>query len=82
MSLTLIIHPSPLLSLTKILDAVYARGCTFWDTSDAYGDSEVLLGKWYNLTYLMVSVLTLMYQVQKDRQKKCHIPSYKIRTRS
>ena len=29
------------------LDAVYARGCTFFDTSDSYGDNEALLGKWF-----------------------------------
>ncbi|VDB85370.1 unnamed protein product [Peniophora sp. CBMAI 1063] len=29
------------------IDAVYARGCTFLDTSDLYGDSEALLGKWF-----------------------------------
>lgn len=31
----------------KVLDAVYERGCTNWDTADVYGDSEELLGKWY-----------------------------------
>jgi len=31
----------------KFLDALYASGCTFWDTADLYGDSEELLG---NLT--------------------------------
>lgn len=30
----------------KILDMAHARGCTFWDTADAYGDSEDLIGKW------------------------------------
>lgn len=34
----------------KILDAVYESGCRFWDTSDVYGDSEVLLGKWFKRT--------------------------------
>lgn len=34
----------------NFLDAVYARGCTFWDTSDAYGDSEILLGNWFKKT--------------------------------
>ena len=29
-----------------VLDALYERGCTNWDTSNIYGDSEVLLGKW------------------------------------
>lgn len=31
----------------KFLDALYNSGCTFWDTSDAYKDSEDLLGKWF-----------------------------------
>lgn len=29
-----------------MLDAVYEAGCTNWDTADAYGDSEELIGKW------------------------------------
>ncbi|KAJ7128721.1 NADP-dependent oxidoreductase domain-containing protein [Mycena epipterygia] len=34
----------------KVLDAVYAAGCTFWDTADAYMDSEELIGKWFKRT--------------------------------
>ncbi|KAJ7437595.1 NADP-dependent oxidoreductase domain-containing protein [Mycena galericulata] len=34
----------------KVLDAAYAAGCTFWDTADLYGDSEVLIGKWFKRT--------------------------------
>jgi len=34
----------------KLLDAVYASGCTFWDTADIYGDSEELIGKWFKRT--------------------------------
>ncbi|EKM52676.1 uncharacterized protein PHACADRAFT_261264 [Phanerochaete carnosa HHB-10118-sp] len=34
----------------EMLDALYARGCTNWDTSNAYGDSEVLLSKWFKRT--------------------------------
>ena len=30
----------------KVLDGVYASGCTFWDTADVYGDNEELIGKW------------------------------------
>ncbi|KAI0050210.1 Aldo/keto reductase [Auriscalpium vulgare] len=33
-----------------VLDAAYANGCTNWDTADAYGDSEALLGKWFART--------------------------------
>ncbi|KAJ7131436.1 NADP-dependent oxidoreductase domain-containing protein [Mycena epipterygia] len=31
----------------KVMDAAYAAGCTMWDTADAYGESEDLIGKWY-----------------------------------
>ncbi|KAG9218088.1 hypothetical protein CCMSSC00406_0010247 [Pleurotus cornucopiae] len=34
----------------KVLDTVYESGVTFWDTADGYGDSEVLLGKWFKRT--------------------------------
>ncbi|KAF8268082.1 Aldo/keto reductase [Lactarius quietus] len=34
----------------KMLDAVYESGCTNWDTADAYGDSEELIGKWFQRT--------------------------------
>jgi aryl-alcohol dehydrogenase-like predicted oxidoreductase len=30
----------------QVLDAAYENGCRHWDTSDAYGDSEELIGKW------------------------------------
>ncbi|KAI0600889.1 NADP-dependent oxidoreductase domain-containing protein [Biscogniauxia sp. FL1348] len=33
-----------------ILDHAYEIGETFWDTSDFYGDSEELLGKWFART--------------------------------
>lgn len=33
-----------------VLDALYAKGCTNWDTSNVYGDSEVLIGKWFKKT--------------------------------
>ncbi|RDW76110.1 aldo reductase-2 [Coleophoma crateriformis] len=32
------------------LDQVFARGETFWDSADVYGDSEDLLGKWFKQT--------------------------------
>ncbi|KAJ7659143.1 NADP-dependent oxidoreductase domain-containing protein [Mycena polygramma] len=34
----------------KVLDAAHAAGCTFWDTTDLYGDSEELIGKWFKRT--------------------------------
>ncbi len=33
------------LTLSQLLDTVYAAGCTNWDTADAYGDSEELIGR-------------------------------------
>lgn len=32
-----------------LLDHAYEVGCTFWDSSDFYGDSEVIIGKWLAL---------------------------------
>jgi len=36
----------------KVLDAVYERGCTNWDTADVYGtgDNEKLIAKWFKRT--------------------------------
>ncbi|EKM58171.1 uncharacterized protein PHACADRAFT_207004 [Phanerochaete carnosa HHB-10118-sp] len=34
----------------KVLDAAYEHGCTLWDTSDIYGDSEDLFGQWFKRT--------------------------------
>ncbi|KAF7793540.1 hypothetical protein EIP86_004654 [Pleurotus ostreatoroseus] len=34
----------------KLLDEVYARGCTNWDTANIYGDSEDIIGKWFKKT--------------------------------
>lgn len=39
-------HDFSLSPTQQFLDAVYAKGCTFWDTADAYADSEDLIGKW------------------------------------
>ncbi|KAI0165102.1 Aldo/keto reductase-like protein [Hypoxylon sp. FL1284] len=33
----------------KILDRAWELGARFWDTAAAYGDSEVLVGKWFKL---------------------------------
>ena len=38
--------PKPDEERFKVLDAAYEKGCTFWDTSDNYGDNEELIGKW------------------------------------
>ncbi|QRV78189.1 aldo/keto reductase family protein [Ceratobasidium sp. AG-Ba] len=34
----------------KVLDRLLELGCTNWDTSDYYGDSEDLIGKWFKRT--------------------------------
>ncbi|KAK7460545.1 Aldo-keto reductase str7 [Stygiomarasmius scandens] len=34
----------------QVLDAAYAQGCRHWDSSNVYGDSEVLIGKWFKKT--------------------------------
>ncbi|KAK0434551.1 Aldo keto reductase [Desarmillaria tabescens] len=34
----------------KILDAAYEKGCRHWDSADIYGDSELLIGKWFKRT--------------------------------
>jgi aryl-alcohol dehydrogenase-like predicted oxidoreductase len=38
--------PPPDAQRFAVLDYVFQSGCTFWDTSDIYGDSEDLIGKW------------------------------------
>ncbi|KAK0486599.1 NADP-dependent oxidoreductase domain-containing protein [Armillaria novae-zelandiae] len=34
----------------KVLDAAYNHGCRHWDSSNFYGDSELLIGKWFKRT--------------------------------
>ncbi|KAI1154383.1 putative aldo-keto reductase [Nemania diffusa] len=34
----------------KLLDRAYELGCTHWDSAALYGDSEELLGKWFQRT--------------------------------
>ena len=33
-----------------LLDRAYELGSRFWDSSDVYGDSEALVGKWFKRT--------------------------------
>lgn len=33
----------------RLLDRAWELGCTNWDTADAYGDSEDIIGKWLKL---------------------------------
>ncbi|KAI0783836.1 Aldo/keto reductase [Irpex lacteus] len=42
--------PRPEEEQLKFLDDLYATGCTFWDTADAYGNSETVIGKWFKRT--------------------------------
>jgi len=42
--------PQPDEERLKLLDAVYASGCTFWDTADVYADSEDIIGRWFKRT--------------------------------
>jgi aryl-alcohol dehydrogenase-like predicted oxidoreductase len=39
--------PKPDEERLKLLDYIYSTGLTNWDSSDLYGDSEELLGKWF-----------------------------------
>ena len=34
----------------KLLDRAYELGQTYWDSADAYMDSEDLIGRWFNRT--------------------------------
>lgn len=34
----------------KVLDRAYELGQNFWDSADVYGDSEDLIGKWFQRT--------------------------------
>jgi aryl-alcohol dehydrogenase-like predicted oxidoreductase len=34
----------------KFLDRAHKLGCTHWDSAALYGDSEELLGKWFERT--------------------------------
>ncbi|EED13609.1 hypothetical protein TSTA_098660 [Talaromyces stipitatus ATCC 10500] len=40
--------PPPDAERFVLLDHAYNRGETFWDTADEYGNSEYLLGKWFD----------------------------------
>ncbi|KAK3385640.1 NADP-dependent oxidoreductase domain-containing protein [Podospora didyma] len=39
--------PLPDAQRLAILDYAHELGCTFWDTSDIYWDSEEIIGKWF-----------------------------------
>ncbi|KIK64240.1 hypothetical protein GYMLUDRAFT_40526 [Collybiopsis luxurians FD-317 M1] len=42
--------PEPDEERLKVLDAVYESGYTHWDSANVYGDSEILIGKWFKKT--------------------------------
>ncbi|KAI9745046.1 MAG: hypothetical protein M1818_001324 [Claussenomyces sp. TS43310] len=42
--------PTPDEERLKLLDRVYELGCLHWDTAALYGDSEELLGRWFQQT--------------------------------
>ena len=64
-----------------MLDAVYESGCTNWDTADVYGDSEELIGNWYELSleYDDRSRIYNETQVQAHRQTRRDIHSHEVR---
>jgi len=59
----------------KVLDAVYASGCNHWDSANVYGDSEVLIGKWFKQTGKRNEIfLTSKFGITKEGP--CGEPSY------
>jgi aryl-alcohol dehydrogenase-like predicted oxidoreductase len=42
--------PPPDNERLAFLDRAYELGCTHWDSAALYGDSEELLGKWFERT--------------------------------
>lgn len=42
--------PTPDEERFKLLDRVYELGCVHWDSAALYGDSEELLGRWFQRT--------------------------------
>jgi aryl-alcohol dehydrogenase-like predicted oxidoreductase len=43
-------NPGPDEERFKVLYRAYELGQTNWDSADSYGDSEVLIGKWFKRT--------------------------------
>lgn len=42
-------HSRPDEERFKVLDRAWELGETFWDSAQAYGDNELLIGKWFKL---------------------------------
>ncbi|GAM83003.1 hypothetical protein ANO11243_009890 [Dothideomycetidae sp. 11243] len=49
-AMTIGFYGEPIEDRLRILDAAYEAGCRFWDTAAAYGDSETLIGEWFQRT--------------------------------
>jgi aryl-alcohol dehydrogenase-like predicted oxidoreductase len=51
-----------------------------WDTSDTYGDSEELIGKWYvgSVTGVILCENLLVRQVQTNWQEERNFSSIKV----
>ena len=55
----------------KVLDYAADSGCTFWDTSDVYGDNEDLIGEWYAIPRSIVNlhILISQYRFKKSGRR-------------
>jgi aryl-alcohol dehydrogenase-like predicted oxidoreductase len=60
-------------TLPQFLDALYEAGCTNWDTADVYGDSEDLLGRWWDL----VLTLPFCFPWYSRAHAHKHVPRFK-----
>ncbi|KAL7934367.1 NADP-dependent oxidoreductase domain-containing protein [Trichoderma chlorosporum] len=64
-----------------VLDHAWKIGCTHWDTSDAYGDSEMLIGKWFKLhperrtSIFLATKFGILAEVQADGTYKGSVNS-------
>jgi len=60
----------------KVLDRAYELGCTFWDTSDVYGDNESLIGRWFQRTGKRKEIfLATKFGVTKDAEGRPSVRS-------
>ncbi|EIW51644.1 Aldo/keto reductase [Trametes versicolor FP-101664 SS1] len=61
----------------KLFDAAYESGCTNWDTADAYGDSEISIGKWFKKTGKRNEIfLATKFGIVPDERLVCGDPEY------
>ena len=69
---------------SQLLDALFASGCTMWDTADVYGDSEDLLGRWWVFLTILGDTTARtdeILQVQALGQARPSIPGDEVRLR-